>query len=222
VPLLADITLSIYFGVSHTHASDLRVTQQARGNDATLHDVAWRDYPGRAPIYYGVRLTYSPPNHPWTRIAIDYTHLKIYAQTAEVVRQEGTWHGAPFSQLAPMQQRVQSFEITHGLNLLGIALLQNVSGPSQSGAYIGGGPVIYLPHSENRVDGVAGGDGYEYGGGGFEAVAGIRGCMGAEPLFAEAKFSHGTPYVSIAQGRARTRVDAVHVVAGIDVRRCTH
>ena len=222
LPLLADVTLSIYFGVSQSRPSDLYVSQPARGNDATLHDVAWHDYPGRAPIYYGVRLTYNPPNHLSTQIALDYTHLKIYADTAQVVEQNGTWHGTSFAQKAPMSDRVQSFEITHGLNLLGIAVLQQVAVAGATRAYIGGGPVMYLPHSENRIDGIAGGDGYEYGGGGFEVLAGIRGCIGTKPLYVETKYSHGVPTVSIAGGHARTRADTVHELAGIGFARCPH
>lgn len=213
--MLAAITLSLYFGASQTQASDLHVTQPARGNDATFHRVAWHGHALRAPIYYGVRLTYAPANHPQTQFALDYTHFKVYADTTQSVMQDGSWHGAAFAQTAPMQQRVQSFEITHGVNLLGIAVLQRVAG-----AYIGGGPVVYLPHSENRVDGVAGGDGYEYGGGGFEVVAGVRGCAGAEPLFSEVKYSHGAPKVSIAGGKAQTRIDALQEAAGIDFHRC--
>jgi hypothetical protein len=119
-----------------------------------------------------------------------------------------------------MSDRVQSFEITHGLNLLGIVALQQVAASGSTQAYVGGGPVIYLPHSENRVDGIAGGDGYEYGGGGFEVLGGIRGCIGVKPAYAEAKYSHGVPIVGIAGGRARTRVDAVHELAGIGLSRC--
>jgi hypothetical protein len=219
--MLAAITLSFYFGASQTQPSDLHVTQTARGNDATFHRVAWHGYAFRAPMYYGVRLTYAPANHPQTQIALDYTHFKIYADTTQSVGQSGRWHGAAFTEAAALDQHVQSFEITHGVNLLGIAVLQRVSGSSEdAGAYVGGGPVIYLPHSENRVDGLPGGDGYRFGGGGFEVLGGIRGCINAQPFYAEVKYSHGVPSVPIAQGGAQTRVDAVHEIAGIDVRRC--
>jgi hypothetical protein len=218
--LLAGITLSIYFGASQARPSDLSVTQPALANNAVMHDVRWQNYPFRAPIYYGVRFTYTPPNHPWTQIAIDFTHLKVYANTHDVVRQTGTWHGSSFAERVPLNQRVQSFEITHGVNLLGLTVLRSTSPRASPGAYVGAGPVIYLPHSENRVDGQPGGDGYEYGGGGFQVLAGVRGCFGAKPVFAELKYSHGTPRVTIAHGRARTRVDAIHELAGITLSGC--
>lgn len=220
LPFLADITLSIYFGASQTRPSDLHVVQAARGNDATIHSVVWRGYSLRAPIYYGVRVTYSSPNQPWTRIALDFTHLKVYADGDERALQSGTWHGGAISEVAPIQDRVQHFEITHGVNLLGIAVLAQVSGPAGGGLYVGAGPVIYLPHSENRVDGLPAGDGYEYGGGGFQVLVGAGGCSGATPVYGEVKYSHGDPVVSIADGRAQTRVDAFHELLGIGFRKC--
>jgi hypothetical protein len=165
-------------------------------------------------------LTYARPDRPWTQLALDYTHFKVYADTTQNVLQNGVWHGATFAQTAPMQQRVQSFEITHGVNMLGLVLLQRVSGAGDAGAYAGAGPVIYLPHSESRVDGLPGGAGYQYGGGGFEVLAGMRGCVGAVSLFGELKYSNGVPNVTIAQGHAQTRIEAVHELVGIDSRRC--
>jgi hypothetical protein len=220
LPLLADITLSLYFGASQTRPSDLHVVQPARSNDATMRAVRWYGFPFRFEIYYGLRLTYTPPYHPWTRIALDYTHFKIYADGSQVTQQDGTWHGSRFTAAAPMQQRVQSFEMTHGLNMLGLSVLQQITGPAGAGMYAGGGPVIYLPHSENRVDGQAGGDGYEYGGSGFQVLAGVRGCLGTRPVFSELKYSRGTPAVTIAQGHAQTRVDAMHELAGTEFRGC--
>lgn len=220
IPGLADILFSFYIGASQTRPSNLHVVQPSRGNDATIHDVTWHGYPFRFEIYYGLRITYSPPYHPWTRIALDYTHAKVYAESASVVPQDGIWHGSPLHDTAPMRERVQSFEITHGLNLLGINVMQQLTGPDATGLYVGGGPLLFFPHSENRVDGLPGGDGYEYGGLGFQALAGARGCIGARPLFSEVKYSHGTPSMTIAQGRARVRLDTIHELAGIDLRPC--
>ena len=93
---MADIVLSFYIGASQTRPSDLRVSQPARGNNATVHSV--------------------------------------------------TWLGYPF--------RVQSIEMTHGLNMLGLDVLQQISGVAGGGEYIGGGPVVFVPHTESRVDGV--------------------------------------------------------------------
>jgi hypothetical protein len=220
VPLLADVVFSLYLGASQTRPSDLHVVQQTRENDATLHKVTWHGYPFRFEIYYGLRLTYTPPHYPSTRFALDYTHFKIYEEPNDAVFQDGTWHGATIRETSALSERVQSFEITHGLNMLGLAMLERVSGQGDAGAYVGGGPVFFVPHAESRVDGLPGGDGYEYGGSGFEAVAGVRGCVGVRPLFTEIKYSHGAPSMTIARGRADMRVDTVHELGGIDLSRC--
>lgn len=218
--MLADIVLSFYIGASQTKPSDLHVSQRPRGNDATMHDVTWRGYPFRFEIYYGVRLTYTPPFHPWTQIALDYTHYKVYAETNAQVLQDGTWHGSSFSTAAPMRERVQSIEMTHGLNMLGVSVLQHLGASGTSGVYVGGGPVVFFPHTESRVDSVPHETGYDLRGSGFQAVIGARGCAGTRELFSELKYSRGATTVGIAQGQAQTRLDTVHELAGIDFHRC--
>jgi hypothetical protein len=219
--LLGDLVFSFYVGASQTQPSSLHVTQPARGNDATMHAVPWAGYPFRFSPYYGLRLSYNPPGHPQTRIALDYTHYKIYAPTEDTIEQDGTWHGAPLHTAAPMRERVQSFEITHGVNMFGLSILQNVSGIGASGVYVGAGPVIFVPHTENRVDGLAGGDGDEYGGWGFQFHGGIRGCIGERPLFAEFKYNLSEPItVPIAQGTAQTSLHTVHELGGFDFGPC--
>lgn len=107
-------------------------------------------------------------------MAFDFTHYKIYGRSEDSVEQYGTWHGASLHEVAPMRERVQSFEITHGLNMRGLSVLQRLSA-SRHGVYVGGGPVIYVPHSETRVDGLPGGDRFNFGGfGGTSALAVIE------------------------------------------------
>jgi hypothetical protein len=220
--LLADFALSFYLGASQTRPSNLHVVQQNRGNDATAHDVRWPGFPFRFEPYYGLRLSYNAPGHPQTRIALDFTHYKIYADGNQVVEQDGTWHNAPLHTTAPLRETVQSFEVTHGLNMLGLSLLQNAWGGS-NGAYVGGGPVLYLPHSENRVDGIAGGDRYAFGGFGLQGQAGIQGCLSGHEIFAEAKYSAGQlNNIPIAQGTAQSTVRTTHELAGLNFGPCTH
>jgi hypothetical protein len=220
LPLFGDIVLSFYLGASQTAPSDLHVVQPARGNDATIHSVTWRGYPFRFEIYYGIRLTYTPPHYPFSSLALDFTHAKIYAETDNSVAQDGVWHGAPLNETAPMRSRVQSFEVTHGMNMLGLSWLQQVAGRAGGGAYVGGGPVLYVPHTESRVDGVPLTSGYEYGGLGFQVLGGVHGCIDHRPLYSEIKYSRGTPSVSIAQGHAETVVRTVHELAGLGFSRC--
>jgi hypothetical protein len=220
LPLLGDIVLSFYLGASQTAPSDLRVVQPARQNDATMHGVTWRGYPFRFEVYYGVRLTYTPPRYPFTSIALDFTHAKIYAETDAAVVQDGTWNGKALHDIAPMRERVQSFEMTHGMNMLGLSVLEQVAGKPGGGAYVGGGPVLYIPHTESRVDGAPLTSGYEYGGVGLQFAGGVRGCIGHRPLYSEMKYSRARPTVSIANGHAQTLVRTVHELAGMAFTRC--
>ena len=219
--LLGDFVLSFYLGASQTQPSDLHVVQTSRGNDATLRRVPWPGYSFRFEPYYGIRLSYNVPGHPQTRIVIDFTHYKIYALTNQAVEQDGTWRGKPLHAVAPMREKVQSFEVTHGLNTFGLSLLQNVWGGS-NGAYIGGGPALYVPHAENRVDGIAGGDRLAFGGFGFQAEAGVHGCVSRHGLFTEAKYNNGRLVMPIAEGTAQTTVHTTHELAGFDFGACDH
>lgn len=220
LPALADVVFSFYIGASQTRPSDLHVVQEQRSNDVTVHGVTWHGYPFRFELYYGLRFTYIPPYHPSMRLALDYTHFKIYAETADIVEQTGTSHGSALHETAPMRDRVQSFEMTHGLNMLGVSLLQRVSGSQGGEAYVGGGPVIFVPHTESRVDSLPHETGYRFGGAGFQIAAGIRGCVERRPVFVESKYSNGAPIVGIAEGWAQTGVHTVHELAGIDFARC--
>ncbi len=218
--LLGDIVLSFYLGASQTAPSDLHVTQESRGNDATLHSVTWRGYPFRFEVYYGIRLTYTPPHHESTALTLDFTHAKIYAETDSSVAQGGTWHNAPLHEYGTMGSRVQSFEMTHGMNMLGLSVLQHVAGGQGGGAYAGGGPVIVIPHTESRVDGVPYMSGYEYGGIGFQFLAGVRGCIDRRHVYSEIKYSRLAATVPIAQGQASTIARTVHELAGLGFTRC--
>ena len=217
----ADVSISFYFGASQTRPSDLHIVQSSLANDATMHQVPWPGYPFRFEPYYGLRLSYFAPGHPETRIALDFTHYKIYARTEDSVVQDGVWHGVPLQDDGPMRERVQSFELTHGLNMLGLSVLQQVSDSgSGGGVYVGGGPVLYVPHAESRVDGMAGGDRYSFGGFGFQTHVGVRGCAGAQPVFAEVKYNEGHPTVPIALGLAQTTLQTFHELVGTDFNRC--
>lgn len=220
LPSSADVVISFYIGAAQTRPSDLHVVQSGRGNDTTIRKVPWPGYSFRFEPYYGIRLTYTSPGLSRTRLALDFTHYKTYARTEAVVAQDGTWHNSALRDVAPMRERVQSFEMTHGLNMLGLSVLQQFSA-SRDGVYVGGGPVIYVPHADSRVDGLPSGGRYDFGGWGFQAHAGARQCVGVRRVFAEVKYNEGRPYVAIAQGQAQTTLQTTHELVGLDFGSCT-
>jgi hypothetical protein len=110
-----------YTGVSHTFASDLRVRQPASATDATFEHVSWAPHPfTRGAPYYGIRLTYFPESKSHLGAAVDFTHYKLYAETAETVHMRGTWNGAALNPSAYLASRIQQLEISHGANLTSI------------------------------------------------------------------------------------------------------
>ncbi len=217
-PVCASVVLSFYIGASQTRPSDLHVEQPSRGNDATVRKVRWLGYPFRFEPYYGIRLSYTPPGAPQTSIALDFTHYKIYARTQDVVSQSGTWHGTALDESSAMSNRVQSIEMTHGLNMLGLSVFQQLS-TSREGVYVGGGPVIYVPHTESRIDGLMHGN-YGFGGWGFQTHAGLRTCIDDRPVFGELKYNEGHPNVAISQGSAQMTLQTIQELAGLDFGHC--
>lgn len=84
-----EVRLSIYFGASNTRASDLRIVQPSRGNDAVFRKVRWLGYSFRFSPYYGVRLSYFARDAARTGLSLDYTHYKVYGQTMDTLKQKG-------------------------------------------------------------------------------------------------------------------------------------
>ena len=214
----AENILSIYSGTSFTRDSTLHVTQP--GTALSLGKVEWDADPFKAAPYYGLRFTHFYDQFPNWGVALDFTHYKMYAKTERIVNAEGTWKGAPVSGQSPMQQYVQQFEISHGVNVLSLNGIYRWSDTALWGIrlqpYAGAGLAYYRPHSESIVDNVPHGSGYDASGFGYQLLAGARyqftPHIGA---FAEVKFNRGTAQVSIAGGRAETSLRTFHAIAGL-------
>jgi opacity protein-like surface antigen len=222
-PLAAETLFSAYTGTSYTRNSDLRLTQPGAGTDLTLHDVHWDAHPFKPAPYYGLRVTHFYDRGPNWGAAIDYTHYKIYANTDRVVGADGTVRGLRVSAALPMNQFVQRFEISHGVNVLSINGIYRwldlgiAAGRLQP--YVGAGLAYYRPHTENTVGGVPFESGYEASGFGYQVFAGAQYRITERVgLFAETKFNSGTAKVDIAGGRAQAPLRTFHVTGGINYR----
>jgi len=214
----AENVFSVYTGSSFTRDSTLHLTQP--GTALSLDKVEWDADPFKAAPYYGLRLTHFYDQYPRWGIALDFTHYKMYAKTARLVQAEGIWKGAPVSGPFPMQQYVQQFEISHGVNVLSLNGIYRWTDSTMWGMrlqpYVGAGLAYYRPHSESIVDNVPHASGYDASGFGYQLLVGARyqftQRIGA---FVEAKFNHGTAEVSIAGGRADTPLRTFHAIAGL-------
>ena len=205
-----EIYLSFYLGAAHTRSSDLRVVQPATQTDATFRGVSWEGRSFQPSPYYGVRLTYFFSRSDTEGINLDFTHYKILARTNRIVPVEGVWRGAPQHGTARMSEYVQSFEITHGLNMLSLDATVGAQ------AYAGAGVSYYIVHGENRIGGQPFGEGYRGSGFGFQMLGGLASERRHGAPFAEYKHNSGEMKVETAgPGQAQTHVETDHLLLGI-------
>jgi lipid A oxidase len=219
----AEIELSASLGDSWTRSSDLSVRQSVTDSDATFRDVHWDSKSFRAPPHYGVRLTYFTEAYPAWGVALDFTHYKVYARTGDTAHVQGRWNGAPVDESAPIDGRVQSFNISHGVNYVGPLVLYRFrvleSPEFKDGRlqpYVGVGPIYYIDHPESKVNGLVA-ERYEGSGWGWQGVAGLRYRLSEHwSAFGELKYDAGNANVRAGgDGSASTRLRTGHAIAGV-------
>jgi opacity protein-like surface antigen len=167
-----------------------------------------------------LRATHFFEQYPNWGLALDFTHYKMYAQTDKTVRVSGIRSGTVVNADARMDQFVQHFEISHGVNIGSINAIYRWLDPAFAGGrlqpYAGVGLAYYWPHSENTVDNISHETGYQPSGFGYQLLGGVNyrltDRVGA---FVEAKFNSGTAEVDIAGGQAETRLRTFHALAGL-------
>jgi hypothetical protein len=213
----AEVLLSLYTGISQTSSSDVRIREPGSGSDAEFRDVHWDARPFQDSPYYGLRVSYFPDSSSQLGGSVDFTHYKIYADTNRVVPVQGTWDGVPVGESAVMNRRVQHMEVSHGVNLTSLSLLYRWT--TRWHPYIGGGPVVYLPHAEGEINGHPTGTGYSPSGFGAQILAGVDyRLLRRISLFAEAKADRGNLHIDLDGGsELRTRLQTLHVLAGVTV-----
>lgn len=212
--------LSVYTGTSLTRNSDLNISRPASGTNLNVRDVEWAADPFKAAPYYGLRFTHFLASRPNWGAAFDFTHYKMYARTGRTVRVDGNWNGAPANGSARMDQYVQRFEISHGVNVLSANLIYRWldigTGNGRLQPYVGAGVAHYRPHSENTVGNLDHETGYQASGFGYQVLGGAQYRLTERTgAFVEAKFNSGTAKVDIAGGQAETPLRTFHAVAGI-------
>jgi hypothetical protein len=191
-------SITIAIGLSFTRPSDLTIHQPVLGNDAVFHNVRWASQSFVSPLYYVVRFGKGDAQ-------VDFTHYKIVAETNERIHVEGTWHDRPVDECAPLDERVEHIEVSHGVNAF--AFVGLARDPAHRGLYVGAGPLIFMPHAESTIDGHVGEWGYAHGGRGFEVFGGV----GFPAPFAEIKYDAGSIRVGVADGTAATQLSTVQL-----------
>lgn len=224
-PALAETTASVYLGSSHAASSDISINQPGTNSIATFHDVNWNSDSFNNPYYYGIRISHFFEQHNAWGIGFDYTHDKVFAQTDQRVQVNGTWNGAPINVSARIDQRVQSFNISHGVNIFALNVYRRWKSSasnsllcSQCVPYVGAGPTWYVLHPENTVNGQHNNESYMSGGFGYQLLAGLQYEISPRlGAFIETKYNSGRIKVDIAGGSGKTTLDTTQLLAGLNV-----
>jgi hypothetical protein len=224
----AEWVLTLYTGASHTYASTVHVTQPATGSDASFEGVPWAPHPfALGAPYYGVRVSYFPSRRAHVGATLDFTHYKMYAETAQPVKAAGVWNGVPFRAYAPLDRYVQDFQISHGVNLASLAVQYRWNPQFDRGPWekhVGVGLLAYLPHSKGTIDGLAVNGDYGYAGWGGQIFGGVEYALPRRwtprgPLVAlliESKLDMGSLDLELDPlTRVHTRVATLHLLGGI-------
>ena len=126
----------------------------------------------------------------------------------------------PATGVSPMNLVVQQFRITNGVNLgvFNIVFRRPLggagSGPVALALRAGAG--LSLPHGTTTVNAEDAAGGYEYGGPGAQAAAGLHVRVARQvALIAEYKLTWTRPTINIAGGTARTTLVSQHLAAGV-------
>jgi hypothetical protein len=221
----AEPFLDGFSGVNRTQDADVRFRQPAAGSDFTVHDLAFAPRLGEGAPYYGVRAGYffrEPAD--WLGVALEFFHFKIVAETGDTRRVSGTLAGAPIDARLPVDALVQRFSISNGVSYVMLDVIARHGlfrdpedfphGRLQLYAGIGGGPVVTYTYS--TIGGARESSGYQLGGGGGQAFAGVRLLLFRHVgLFVEGKYTYTRLTVDVAGGEAELTERGPHLVGGL-------
>jgi hypothetical protein len=111
-------TLAFYLGGTRTVPSTLTISQPQRRNRMTFDPVHFSGKSFDGPVYYGARVRYQFGGIPWFGVETEFIHSKVYADTRQSVHVAGQRDGQPISRRVLLQEIVQQYSISHGVNLL--------------------------------------------------------------------------------------------------------
>jgi lipid A oxidase len=175
----AEVQLSIFTGVALTQDSDIDL-HQAGGTDLTFHDVSFEGRDFETPPYDGFRALWFPTDASHWGFGGEFFHMKMYAETDDTVRVTGRRDGVPLNDTERIDQTIQSFSLSHGLNYaLGDVVYRWM--PGRRGEdflghltpYAGIGLGLAIPHVESEVNGSFHEE-YQVHGPGVQGLAGVN------------------------------------------------
>lgn len=230
-PLGRGLYVRMYTGVGVTGPSDLRIRQPGQGTDFTFEQVSWAhqslstDWTRDSIPYVGVRVGLFPVGPRWLSVSAEVVHFKILAETERAVRVRGTSRGVPIDQIVPMQQFVEVYRVTNGVNLiLGNLAAHNGIGRSRrfpegrTELFGGAGAGVTIPFTRSVIGGVNRGQ-YEWGRPAAQLFGGVAWRMSPRwDLSIEYKLTGTTVDGSVVDGDSRSQLRTHHVAFGLGFR----
>ena len=118
MPSRAEVTLSLFTGQQFTDNGDLHYQNRGAATDVRFDDIRWQEKSFEQPLFYGARLAYWLTDTPNVGISIDFTHAKTYAADDDTVSVKGVRGGNAVSGREPFSNTIDSFNLSHGLNMI--------------------------------------------------------------------------------------------------------
>ena len=215
-------------GVGITGDSDLQIRQPALGTDLTLEQVSWEHkslstrWTRDSIPYVGARAGFFLRELRWLSLSIEVLHFKIFAEAEKSVRVLGTDEGVPVDTIAPMEQFVQLYQVSNGVNMIlsnvgaHRGLARTVGFPDGRADLYGGlGAGMTIPYTRSLIDGQARGQ-YEWGRLATQVLGGLSWYMSPRwALSLEYKFTRTTVDGEVAGGDSRSRLHTHHLAFGL-------
>jgi opacity protein-like surface antigen len=206
--------VAAYLGYTYTHPSSLTISQEGLGTRVTFREVHFEGRSFATPLYYGVRGGRFLKSRPWLGFEAEFIHLKVFADTRREVQASGIESGRAIDGPIRLDQIIQRYSISHGVNLLlfNLAARRPVGRFLVSGRF-GLGPTF--PHTETTIFGRSQ-EQYELGRAAFQAAAGAEFSLhGGLHFLSEYKFTRTRQEGEVFSGSAESVLRSHHVVFGL-------
>ena len=222
-PVSAQWVASVYLGDASTAATTVRLDAPELSTRLSLEPVPFVDASWQSPVYYGGRLTRFLRGTPWLGGEAEFIHMKAIADTAVIVRMQGSDGGTAVDEPRRVSAVLPRLSLSHGLNFVLANVVVRV--PLRPGtprsrvsllARAGAGPTI--PHVEATIrNGSA--DGYQWGRVGFHAAVGAEVFIAKRiALCVEAKRTTTRQVAQIGTARLTAAFTTRHLMAGMTYR----
>lgn len=205
-----------FTGGNFTRDGTVVVDQPGLDRHLEFAGVPFKAEPLKSPLYYGGRLGFL---FAGGRLGIEgeFLHIKVTAETETTVHVTGRDAGQPIDLVIPMNQIVQRYEMTHGLNFWMANLVWREPLSSRVALVFRGGAGPVTPGVDTIVDHQRV-DHYEYAGIGGQGSAGVD--IRVARVFsvtAEYKLTFARPRIDVHGGEGQTTALSHHVAAGFAI-----